>query len=83
MDLKELFLNTPLLDGQALAWGSTDTGLEFQVSIAGLSVPEPASVTLLLLGLLILLATTYVDRQRVKARHALTQSFALPQPNTM
>ena len=74
-DTRELFLDMPVFDGQALVWGSTDTGLEFQTLIAGLAVPEPASVTLVLLALLALLATTgagpRAGRQRAKARPTL------------
>jgi hypothetical protein len=60
LDLMELFLDMPLLDGQLFVWGNTDTGLEFLTSFEGLeeaAVPEPASAGLILIGLLALLAT--------------------------
>ena len=63
-DARELYLDAPVPDGQALAWGSTDTGLELLTAIAGLDVPEPASVGLVLLALLALLATHGAGRYR-------------------
>jgi hypothetical protein len=48
-----LFLNGAIPDGTVLDWGSTDTGLEFTMSMEGLNpatVPEPSSGLLLLTG---------------------------------
>ncbi len=67
LDLMELFLDMPLLDGQSLVWGNTDSGLEFLTSFEGLdeaAVAEPASAGLALIGLLALLATAYPGRYR-------------------
>jgi hypothetical protein len=67
-DRVELFLDTPVLDGQTFVWGNTDTGLEFLASMEGLqvaAVPEPSTLMLLSMGVLCL--CLYVWRQRKQA----------------
>jgi hypothetical protein len=46
------FSTTPIPDGQALDWGNTDTGLNFNESLVGLAVPEPPAWALFLPALL-------------------------------
>jgi hypothetical protein len=58
----ELSLDMPLLDGQVLAWGNTDIGLEFSTVFAGLDAPVPEPGSLALLGM-VLTAMVLVGRR--------------------
>ncbi len=60
--LAEVSLNTPLLGDQGFFWGNDDPGLVFTVSFAG-TVPSPASLLLLVLGLAACLGLVWVRRR--------------------
>lgn len=53
-----LILDEPIPDGQTFIWGNTDTGLEFLTAFTPLdaAAPEPATLVLLLAGMLCLMA---------------------------
>ena len=74
-NLHELFLEQPLLDGQTLVWGNTDTELAFRTSFEGLStatVPEPTTAGLLAIGLVVGLACFRQRRSRYPSGAAMT-----------
>lgn len=62
----ELFLDSPIADGNTFVWGNTDTGFEFLTAFTPLNaaVAEPGSTVLLLVGLLALLMTSQFRRGR-------------------
>ncbi len=61
----ELFLDNPIPDGQGLAWGNSDTGLDFFFNFNGIGpisvVPESSSAALCMIGFVGMLASRRRD----------------------